>query len=72
VVTDLVFPIVGQHLAVLFVVVPARKIKVIKVQVNAKLARCGIQHAYSFGHDFFANAVTGNNGYGVYCHIGFL
>jgi len=65
---DDVFPVVGQHLAVLFAVVPAGKIKVIKVQVDAKFTGCSVHHAQALGHHFLANAVSWNHGDAVLCH----
>ena len=59
---DLVFPVVGQHLAVLFKIVPAGKIEMVKLQVDAKFARRRVQHQQTLGHDFGANAVSGDNG----------
>jgi hypothetical protein len=55
---NLVFPVVRQHLAVLFEIVPAGKIEMIELQINAELHCGGLEHANALGHDLLANAVT--------------
>ena len=59
---DLIFPVVWQHFSVAFAVIPAGKIKVVKVQVNAKFSGGGIQHPQALGHHLFADAVASNHG----------
>jgi hypothetical protein len=66
--TNLVFPVVRQHLAVLFAVVPTRKVEMVKVQIDTELAGGGIHHAQAFRHDFLANAIAGNHSYAVSGH----
>jgi hypothetical protein len=66
--TDLVFPVVRQHLAVLFAIVPAGKVKVVEVQINAKFAGSSVHDAQAFRHDFFANAISGYHGNAVLGH----
>jgi hypothetical protein len=40
------------------------------VQVDAKLAGSSVHHAQAFGHDFFANAISGNDSDAVFAHVG--
>jgi len=40
----------------------------VELQVDAKLARCGVHHAQALGHDFLANAVTGNDCNAMFRH----
>jgi hypothetical protein len=63
-----VLPVVGQHLAMALKVVPAGKVKVVKLQANAKTPGCGFQHPQTFGHDFFANAIPGDDSDAVCGH----
>src|SRR6218665_3279485 len=65
---DLILPVVGQHLAVLFVVVPTGKVEVIELQRNAKPAPPRVEHAPALGHAFLADAVSGNGGNAVFSH----
>src|SRR6218665_3087772 len=65
---DLLLPVVGQHLAVVFVVVPTGKVEVIELQRNAEPARRRVEHAQALGHDFLADAVSGNDGNAVFAH----
>src|SRR5687768_9760956 len=58
---DLVFPVVGQHLAVLLAVVPAGEIEMVEGQVDAELRGRGLHHTDALGHDFLAYAVTGDD-----------
>src|ERR1035437_9275314 len=66
--TNLVFPIIGQHLAVLLAIVPTGKIKMIKLQVKGEFSRRCFHHPKTFGHDFFANAIARNNRYSFSAH----
>ena len=59
---ELVEPVVGHHLAVGQVVVAAGPFEVLDLQVEAVLARGGLDHADAFGEDFVADAVTGDGG----------
>jgi hypothetical protein len=56
----------------LFEVVPAGKIEMVKLQIDAELASRSVHHAQAFRHDFFANAVSWNHGNAVSGHGGFL
>jgi hypothetical protein len=56
-----VLPVIRQHLAIALKVVPTGEIKVVKLQPNAKTPGSGFQHPQTLGHDFFANAVPGND-----------
>ena len=58
--------------AVLLAVVPARKIEVVKLQIDAKFACCRVHHAQAFGHDFLANAIARNDGDAVFLAHGVL
>ena len=66
--SDLRLPVVGQHLAVALEVVPAGKVESVPLQVDAELARSGVEHAQPLGHDLFANAVAGDDGNAVFRH----
>ena len=63
---DLVFPVVRQHLAVLFKIVPAGKIEMVKLQIDTEFARRRVQHQQALGHDFCAYAVSGDDGDAVF------
>jgi hypothetical protein len=63
-----VFPVVGQHLSMALKVVPAGKVKMVKLQADVKTAGRGLQHPQTLGHDFFANAVPSNNSDAVCGH----
>src|SRR6218665_2826134 len=65
---DLLLPVVGQHLAVLFVVVPTGKVEVIELQRNAEPARRRVEHGQALGHDFLADAVARNAGNALFAH----
>jgi hypothetical protein len=41
---------------------------VVKLQANAKTPGCGFQHPQTFGHDFFANAIPGDDSDAVCGH----
>src|SRR5882724_4332901 len=58
---DPVLPVVRHHLAVFFAVVPARKIEVIEREVDAEFRRRRLHHPDALGHDFLADAVTGDH-----------
>ena len=55
-------PVVGHHLAVLGVIVAAGPFKGVQLQIQAKALGGGHGGAQAFGHDFFANAVSGKHG----------
>jgi hypothetical protein len=63
-----VLPVIRQHLAMALKVVPTGEIKVVKLQANVKTPGSGFQHPQTLGHDFFANAVTGNDCDTVFGH----
>src|SRR6218665_1680597 len=65
---DLLLPAVGQHLAVVFVVVPTCKVEVIELPRNAETARRCVDHAQDIWHDFLADAVSVNDGNSVFAH----
>jgi hypothetical protein len=65
---DQVFPVVRQHLAMALKVVPTGKVEVVKLQANVKAAGHGLQNPQPLGHDFFANAVPGNDSDAVCGH----
>src|SRR6218665_1254133 len=65
---DLLLPVVGQHLAVLFVVVPTGKLEVIELQRNAEPELRRVEHPQPLGHDFLADAVSGNDGNALFSH----
>jgi hypothetical protein len=52
----------------LFAIVPAGKIKVVELQVDAELSGCSVHDTQSFGHDFLANAISWNHGNAVLGH----
>src|SRR6218665_2523360 len=62
----LLVPVVGRHLAVLFVVVPTGKVDGIELQRNAEPALRRVEHTQALGHDFLADAVSGNDGNAVF------
>ena len=57
---ELLQAIVGHHHAV-FGVVITTPVELIELELDVELAADGFQHAQAFGHDFLADAVTGND-----------
>jgi len=58
---ELVFPVVGQHPAVLRVVAAMREVEFIETQRQAEALGHRAQHAQPLGHHLLANAVTGDH-----------
>jgi hypothetical protein len=40
----------------------------VEVQINAEFAGCCVHHTQAFRHDLFADTVTGDHCYAVFCH----
>jgi hypothetical protein len=40
----------------------------VKLQIDAELAGYSVHHAQALGHDFFANAISGNDSDAVLAH----
>src|SRR3954471_24823455 len=60
---------VRRHPPPVLVVVLATPVEMVKLKRDAKFPGGRIQHANAFRHDFFADAVTGDNGDPVgLCH----
>ena len=64
-VADLVLPVVGEHGAVLQVVVAGGEVELVELELEAELAGGGLERADAFGDDFTADAVAGDHGYFV-------
>src|SRR5450830_1003020 len=64
---DLLFP-VRWHPGANLVVIIAVPSELVESQTNAKLAGCGVKHAETFGSDFLADPVAGNDSYTMSGH----
>jgi hypothetical protein len=55
-------PVVGHHFSVGGVVVAAGPFEFVQLQFKAKAGGGGLDGAQALGHDFFADAVSGQDG----------
>src|SRR5665811_1194048 len=64
---DLLFP-VHWHPGANLVVVIAVPFELVESQTDAELAGCGVKHAETFGSNFLADPVAGNDSYTMSGH----
>src|SRR5450432_2071133 len=62
VLSDPLLPVLRHHAAVLFVIIAAGEIEIVKAHFEAELFRHRLKHAHTFRHDFLADAVAWNDG----------
>ena len=65
---NLVLPVIGQHLAVPFAIVPARKVKMVELQVETELRGGRLHDAQALRHYFLADAVPCDDGDTLLAH----
>src|SRR5690554_6741645 len=58
---ELLEPVVGQHLAVLHVIVAAGEIEMLQGEVDIEALGSGLEHAQAFRHYLVADTVAGND-----------
>ena len=66
---DQILPVVGHHLAVLLVVVPAGEVEMVELQVDTEPAGSRLHHPHALGHGLLADAVTGDHRDSLRAHV---